>query len=60
VCVRAPLLGREGVSVSSGKYRVCTSRSETMCVSEGLLEPGFFDVKGQKNSCSEDSAPCVW
>ena len=41
VCVSAPMLGREGVSVRSKKSGVFKSKSETMPVSEGLVEPTF-------------------
>jgi len=60
VCVRAPLLGREGVSVMSRKSGVCTSKSYTMFVSEGLLEPAFCTLRVKKDSRSEGNAPCVW
>jgi hypothetical protein len=54
------LLGREGVSVRSRKSRVCRSRSETMFVSEGLVEPTFCTLRVKQLSCSEGSVPCVW
>ena len=60
MCVRAPLLDREGVSVRIRKLGVCTSRSETMFVREGLLEPDFGTLRVKKDSRSEDSVPCVW
>ena len=37
-----------------------TFRSETMSVSEGLLEPAFWTLRFKKDSRSESSAPCVW
>ena len=60
MCVRAPLLGRRGVSVRSRKHGVCKSRSETMYVSDGLLEPAFCTLRVKTDSRSEGSAPCVW
>ena len=60
VCVRAPLLGRRGVSVRSRKSGMCKSRSETMYVSEGLLEPASRMFRVKTDSRSEGNAPYVW
>ena len=57
--MRVPLLGRRGVSVRSRKYGVCKPRSETMFVSEGMLELAFGMLRAKKERHSEGSAPCV-
>ena len=59
MCVRAPLLGRSGVSVRSRKYGVCKSKSETMSISEGLLKPAFCTLRVKKESRSEGNVPCI-
>ena len=58
--VRAPLLGRRGVSVRSTKTRVFNLRSsDTMSVSEGLLDPAFCTLRVKKDSRSKGSASWV-
>jgi hypothetical protein len=59
MCVRAPLLGIRGISVRSRKSGVCKSKSETMSVSDGLLDSVFCTLRVKKKSRSEGSAPCV-
>jgi hypothetical protein len=56
MCVRAPLLGRRGVSVKSTKSGVCRSRSETMSTREGLLRPAFCTLRVKKKIRSKGSA----
>ena len=57
MCVRAPLLGRRGISVRRTKSGVCKSRRETISTREGLLRPAFRTLRVRKESCSVGSAP---
>ncbi len=60
MCVRAPLLGRRGVSVRSMISGVCRSKSETISTREGMLEPAFCPLKVKNGSRSEVSASLGW
>ncbi len=55
-CVSAPLWGKEGISVRSRKSGVCWSSSETMFVSEELVEPVFCTSR-VKSSVSSRICP---
>ncbi len=48
MCVRAPLLGRRGVSVRRIKSDVCRSISAIMFTKKGLLDPALCALRGKK------------